>query len=608
MTMDESFLNSISKAQWQKIGTQKRSGVAVPLFSIYTKDSLGCGEIPDLIFLIDWCRKVNLSVIQLLPLNDMGYSFFPYDSQSAFALDPIYISLNKIKDIDVGKYHNDIFALKQPFSLGGERAKYEAKGAKLKLLWEIFQEHKDNLPEKCQSYIEDNAHWLNAYATYRVLKEQHRETSWEQWPEQHKNYSLELIDKIKEEFSLSFLFQQWVQWQLFEQFVEVKKYAQANKVSLMGDIPLLVSRDSAGVWSQRDYFKLDFAAGSPPDRYYADGQRWGMPPYNWSNIEKDSFMYIRNKLKYAENFYDLYRIDHAIGLFRIWAIPTSEPEETLGKNGSFDPVCDVEWEKQGRRLIAGFLNSTTMLPCAEDLGLVPECSYRMLKEYGIPGMDIQRWLKDWGDSYDFKGAEDYRENAIASLSTHDTSSLKGWWDYECETVDEIIFYNTCKRVGLDFELAKSSLFDLSKTHKKKFYWKTEINSVDDLLKVTEKEKGEVGELIDLFLSSKNERKKFLSFLGFESEDSSCAVSDIILKSIESINKTNSIFCILSLFDWLMLDLNLLPKDSWEYRVNFPGEKMDKNWSLLAPISLEELLNSPINDLIKGIISSSRRAL
>ena len=162
----------------------------------------------------------------------------------------------------------------------------------------------------------------------------------------------------------------------------------------MGDIPFLVSKNSADVWAYKNYFKLDLSSGAPPDMYFSNGQRWGMPPYNWTNIAADNYAYIRHRLNYAQNFYNMFRIDHFVGLFRIWTIENKTPEEYGGMAGHFDPENENEWEHHGRTILSEMNQSTDMLPCAEDLGTVPVCSDKILKEFGVTGISVQRWEKN----------------------------------------------------------------------------------------------------------------------------------------------------------------------------------------------------------------------
>src|SRR3989338_2636598 len=142
--------------------------------------------------------------------------------------------------------------------------------------------------------------------------------------------------------------------------------------------------------------------------YCAKGQRWGMPTYNWEAIAGDGYRYLKEKLKYAENFYDILRLDHVVGLFRIWSTPYDEPAENKGLNGFFDPRDENMWGEHGRRILSVMLNSTDMLLSAEDLGIIPKTCPKTLEELGIPGNDVERWTKDWNVKHDFLGPEDYR--------------------------------------------------------------------------------------------------------------------------------------------------------------------------------------------------------
>jgi 4-alpha-glucanotransferase len=260
--------------------------------------------------------------------------------------------------------------------------------------------------------------------------------SWEDWPEEFRAGRAESLERLRREEMKSVEFYAWLQWQLFEQFQAVKKDAAKKRVLLIGDLPFLVSRDSADVWAHQNYFKLGFSSGAPPDRYLESGQEWGMPPYDWDRIEAGGCDYLVEKLKYAENFYDLFRIDHFVGLFRVWTFSRAAASDGRRKTGAFDPPEEDEWESHGRKIISVMTRKTKMLPCAEDLGMIPRCSPRVLEEFAIPGMEIQRWTREWDTTGEFKKPGDYRKNSIASLSTHDMTPLTGWWESEATPEDK----------------------------------------------------------------------------------------------------------------------------------------------------------------------------
>lgn len=516
---------------WKKIGIKRRSGIIAPLFFIWSKKSLGIGEIPDLKLLINWCKKTGNSILQLLPINDTGFNFSPYSLQSSFALDPVYLSLRDLKEIEKRGLREELEMISKKIQVEKERVNWKIKGEKLKILWKIFLKRGSLKSREFKKFQEKNNYWLKDYCLYRILKEKFKEKPWESWPKIFKNKNKNVIKKFEKKHQKEIEFQKWLQWQLFEQLKQVKDYAEKNKIFLKGDIPWLISRDSADVWSHKEYFDLNFSAGAPPDAFSKKGQRWGMPPLKWEKIFDDDFVYFKEKLKYAENFYDLFRIDHVVGIFRIWKIPISQPLKNKGKNGFFDPEDERVWEGYGKKILLAMVKNTKMLPCAEDLGTVPACCPKVLRELGIPGILVQRWTKNW-QTGEFIKPENYNPLSVATLSTHDTSNFLDWWKNEA------------------------------------------------------KEK---------------EKKCLLKIISKRSVKNEC----LIRKNLEIINKSDSIFCILLLLEWLFLN-KVLKKAPSFYRFNIPGKVLKKNWTLRMPIALEKLLNHSFNRKIRKIIKKAKR--
>ncbi len=421
------FLSSAASAQWERIGARRRAGVIAPLFAIHSKKSVGVGEIPDLALLADWCAATGQSLIQLLPMQDVAFDFCPYDAVSSFALEPMHLRLDALKGVRPAAWRSRIQELRVKFPTGGPRVDYGVKSAKLALLWEIFEANDPSASVTFNRFLNREKFWLPDYALYKVIRYLNHERPWPEWEPGLRDRRPEALDRVRREHARTLLFHQWMQWQLWEQMRAVKAAAAEKGVLLIGDLPFLVSRHSADVWANPSLFKLDRAAGAPADYFDKNGQRWGMPPYNWEAIAADGYRYLKEKLRYAQEFYDLYRIDHAIGMFRIWTIRLDEPVENAGRYGAFDPPDEPIWEAHGARILTAILQNTRMLPCAEDLGVVPKCSNPTLKRFGLPGMDIQRWLRDPQDSRRILPPEEYRLNSIASLSTHDMIPVIRWW-------------------------------------------------------------------------------------------------------------------------------------------------------------------------------------
>jgi 4-alpha-glucanotransferase len=593
------LLHSLTADKWRQIGINRRAGVVVPLFSIYSRNSIGIGEIPDLKKIVDWCRKCGMSLLQLLPLNDFGNYPAPYNAISTFAIEPAYLSLKNLTGTTVTEFKDELILLRKKYPKRNLKVNYEIKSAKIELLKKIFL--KSSMKnEKFQKFIFENEHWLKYYVLFKIIYEAQSGIDWEKWDFKFKYFSSAVIKKILDENEEEKLFHYWIQWQLYEQLREVKSYANENGVFLMGDLPFLVSRNSADVWAYKNYFKLDVASGAPPDMFFSNGQKWGMPPYDWFNIAADNFNYIKQRLQYAENFYDMFRIDHFIGLFRLWTIDLKLPEEFGGLYGRFDPEDDRIWETHGRSILKVMNDSTAMLPCAEDLGTVPDCSYNVLNEFGIPGIDVQRWKKEWRKgSFEFIPSENYRLNSSAAISTHDSSFLPQWWKSEAGTVDEQSFNLLCEKLKLDYSWLRENLFQNENIPPGKLLWKDEIDSPEKLLKIIDKKYSEAHELVHMYLISFNEKEKFLKYIGYEKYLK--LSTKFIRSSLEKISSSSSIFSIQTIMDWLYLDKNFLKDHSdVNYRINSPGIVSDMNWSIRIPYSTSELLNLDINDTIKKI--------
>jgi 4-alpha-glucanotransferase len=438
--------NSIQD-RWQKTGAKSRAGILAPLFSLHSRQSSGIGDFGDLKLLADWALATGNSIIQLLPMNEVGPLFCPYDSLSSFALEPMYIRLPEFDKL------RKIFPASTPY------VDYRIKQAKLRILQELYARKTGKDNSAVTKFKQENAYWLEDFALYKALKNYHQGRAWWQWQEKYRDRHPDDLADFRREHRQEIDFECWLQWLAFEQFQEAKDYAAGKKVLLNGDLPILVSRDSADVWQHPEFFKLEYAAGAPPDMYCALGQRWGMPTYNWQPIAADGYRYLKEKLRYAENFYDILRIDHVVGLFRIWSIPYNEPLDNQGLNGFFDPSDERLWEGQGRAILSVILASTRMLVCAEDLGVIPRACPKALEEFRIPGNDVQRWARDWEGTRDFLEPKDYRHYSVSMLSTHDTSNWTAWWQEEADKEEKEKLWQQMKLKGRMREKSDSEIVE-----------------------------------------------------------------------------------------------------------------------------------------------------
>lgn len=424
--LDISYLaHSPAARQWQQISVQHHHGIDIPLFSLHSAQSYGIGEFTDLIPLIDWCLSVGFDTIQLLPLNDTGHGTSPYSALSAFALSPIYLGLAALPHV-------------QEHTLLQEELRAIPKfPSSPKVEYERVHEHKEHFlrhyyqyagPQVLKSpayqhFIQEAEPWLRGYAVFKILKKRYYGASWESWPETERTCSPELIDLIAKEEAENFQWYCLIQFLCDQQMRAAKTYASQNHFSLMGDIPILIDRDSTDVWQHPHIFDLSYSAGAPPDMFTAEGQNWGFPTYHWTAQTQDDFHWWRHRLQWAERYYHIYRIDHIVGFFRIWSIPPG----LKGKDGHFIPQDESLWIDHGQRLMLMMLSACDMLPIGEDLGVIPPEVRSCLRGLGICGTRVMRWERKWHEDQQFILPHDYPLDSMTTVSTHDSETLQQWW-------------------------------------------------------------------------------------------------------------------------------------------------------------------------------------
>ncbi len=356
---------------WKKIGRVPHHGICLPLSALRTQNSCGIGEFLDLLPLIDWCKKIKLDCLQLLPLNDSGSDPSPYNPISSCALDPVYLSLS------------DLGISPEPF-----RSLTQQQRVNRQDVWQLKKTHLQSLFEQTFAALSKTP----AYRQFLIANP---------W-------------LTGDDFSL------FLQFHCFAQMERVRAHATQQGFFLKGDIPILLSPDSIDVRTHPSLFRSDLAAGAPPDRYNPFGQKWGFPLYNWDTMRQDHFAWWKQRLHVAERLYHLYRIDHVVGLFRMWGI--AKDENPL--KGSFFPPDPKDWFIQGKEILEMMLKATSLLPIAEDLGTIPPEVYPILKELGICGTKVIRWQKQ-GNSY--LPFHQYEPLSMTTLSTPDMDPLELWW-------------------------------------------------------------------------------------------------------------------------------------------------------------------------------------
>lgn len=410
---------------------RKMAGVMAPLSSLRSTRNWGVGDFGDLPALMRWMKDCGLEVLQLLPLNEMGPGeACPYQALSGLASDPIYLALDQWEDVAEsptarGLIAEEVFTREVAAWRREDRVQFRAvRALKDRVLRAAFADflgrHGGPYSERGQAFRdfrEANAKWLSPFARFRVLKTLHQHRDWSEWPDRLRQAAPDALARLDVEHFKDILYIQYQQWALWEQWRTVRRDAEHLGIRLAGDLPFLVSRDSADVWARQSEFDLTHTIGAPVEPAYPE-QDWGLPLFRWTVIEPAGFPWWRQRLALAREWFDLLRIDHVVGLFRVWVMAE-------GETSHFDPADEPEQIRRGEVFLSMIAEELgRCLPIAEDLGVIPPFVRATLARMGIAGHKVLRWERDDGV---YREPGKYPFVSMATTGTHDTSTLSVWW-------------------------------------------------------------------------------------------------------------------------------------------------------------------------------------
>ena len=407
----------------------RAAGVLVPLFALRSGRDWGIGEIGDLPALCRWLASAGHHLLQLLPIFEMSAGErSPYAAVSAFAIDPIYLSLDAVEEVvatggrDAAR--DAIAAARRERAIdydGVRRAKRAALERAFARFVAAEWETGSTRANEFRRFRDDEAAWLGDYALFRALQERHGDTPWTAWERGLSDRRPAAIAAAASGLVRERLFHEWVQWIASAQWTAARREAATAGVRLKGDLPFMVSANSADVWARQGDFALDAEIGAPPDAFNAEGQRWGLPPCRWEAMAAaGNLAWLGARAGRAAELFDAFRIDHVVGFYRQYVLPP----------GRFVPGNEAEQVAQGERLLRMLRESAgTTDVIGEDLGVVPPFVRASLARLGIPGYRVLRWEDDGGV---FRDPTTYPVRSIATTGTHDTSTLAAWWEDELD--------------------------------------------------------------------------------------------------------------------------------------------------------------------------------
>jgi 4-alpha-glucanotransferase len=370
-----------------------------------------------------WAAEAGCHWWQMLPCHPTGAGDSPYQALSAFAGNPLFISLDKLAEKGWLKKAD----LAPPRPLHEERADFSASfeyrfSALRKALGAFESQAKPADQAAFAAFCEAEKHWLDDWALFAALKRNQGGKHWVDWQPGLRDAQVPELQAKSRELASDIKFEKFAQFIFEEQWRAMKAAANARGLGLIGDMPIFVSHDSSDVWAHRELFELDaqgqplHVAGVPPDYFSEEGQRWGNPLYRWDIHQATNYRWWVARMARALSLFDALRIDHFIGFQRYWEIPASSPS---AKDGQYKPGPGAEF-------FAVLERELKKLPIiAEDLGVVTPEVTALRKSFGMPGMRVLHFC--------FGGDEDQlpdsiAEDSVAYTGTHDNNTTKGWLD------------------------------------------------------------------------------------------------------------------------------------------------------------------------------------
>ena len=583
----EAMVCELAEARFD-IAPWRVAGTVVPVFSLRSEGSFGTGDFGDLSLMADWVAKTGQHVLQILPVNDTTIDYkwtdsYPYNSISVYALHPQYADFRQLPPLRDAASRKRFEALRKELNSLPAIDYERMMAAKMKYLHELYaQEGAQTLRGKAfKAFFAANAHWLVPYAAFCNWRDAYGTADFSRWPA-HRSMDAAAIADMGNPRTKAFrdvAFWYYVQFVLDAQLKAARDHARAMHVVLKGDIPIGVARRGADAWAQPQLFNMDGQTGAPPDAYSDNGQNWGFPTYNWDVMMADGCAWWASRFSKMAEFFDAYRIDHVLGFFRIWEIPTHSVHGILGQfvpsrgmtraeieaygldfrkaeftqpyitddvlgelfgagaeavaakflvakgdghyamrpeydtqrkvEAAFDTgdatggdelkekiyrlISDVLfvgdrrdarlyhprvavqsdfvfkqlneeeqalfnrlyddyfyrrnnalWRDEAMKKLSLLTQSTRMLTCAEDLGMVPACVPGTLNDLRILSLEIQSMPKEFV-RFGHLSHNPYR--SVCTITTHDMATLRQWWDEDHERTQD--YYRTMLRRGGD---------------------------------------------------------------------------------------------------------------------------------------------------------------
>lgn len=418
------------------------SGILLHFTSL--PSSYGIGDFgPIAMSWIDRIAQAGQSWWQALPLGPTGYGNSPYQPLSSFAGNVLLISPDwLIEDelLSASDCAHDPF----PAPVVDYDSVVPFKERVLQSAWNHFKAGiRSDLRAAYEQFCQEQNHWLDDYALFRVLKAKFDNAHFLEWPAALVQRNPAALDRERRELVDQIGQVTFAQFLLFRQAQRMKAHAHKMGLKLIGDLPFFVSGDSSDVWSKPKLFLLDeqgrprVVAGVPPDYFSAQGQLWGNPLYDWDTLRDSGYRWWMARLHSLLAHVDVIRLDHFRAFAAAWHVPAGAP---TAQSGKWVPGPGAEFFQTAQKK----LGSLSFI--AEDLGMITPDVYALRDQFHLPGMRILQFAFD-GHSDNPYLPDNFVTNTVVYTGTHDNPTTRSWFEDLTSDQREIMWrYMTARGV------------------------------------------------------------------------------------------------------------------------------------------------------------------
>ena len=406
---------------------KRQSGVLMHISSLPGKYGIGSFGQSAYDF-VDFLVRTKQRYWQILPLGTTSYGDSPYQSFSAFAGNTYFIDFDVLieegllneADVKGADFGDDPRKVDYAKIFDARRPIMEKAVARFLKA--------DDLSDY-ESFVEQNAAWLEVFAEYMAIKEHFDNLAWTEWPDKAiRRREAASLASYREKLADKLTYHRVTQYLFFKQWLRLKAYANEHHIEIVGDMPIYVAADSADVWAQPHFFKTDAVgkptcvAGCPPDEFSETGQLWGNPIYDWEAMDKDGYAWWIERLRESFKIYDIVRIDHFRGFESYWEVPADSETSATGK-----------WVKgPDYKLFAAVKEALGDLNIiAEDLGFMTDEVIELRERTGFPGMKILQFAFN-PDDESIDSPHLAPNNSVMYTGTHDNNTVLGWYKDEVD--------------------------------------------------------------------------------------------------------------------------------------------------------------------------------